>query len=354
MAITGGYDSRTNFLYLKKVNKLCDIATLGAKETIGFKVSDLYCGKKFSEKYQLNWLMFDTNWNFEHLEFHFNNFLKLGEGRLDLLERHPNGNDWMKTVFNNQYDIVINGMEGFSSQYPFSSQKMNLHLRKLFMVEDFSNFPADLKITQQKLHNDLEKSKTDKTWHQYYHRLNQLFFNPYGDAALNEILNCYVDTINPLLSRNVIEFIREIPDKQRIQKRIAKEIVHNIDDSQIPFADQVSVYQTADLVKLQSFSTFFDKYIKTHNNGLFPDNAIEILIDSTKTTISDKLLLNDHNMQFKIKKFISRKFPTLVHQWITYKKKKKPIMIDYYMLKYRMFIVLKMIEVFEDDIKFSN
>jgi hypothetical protein len=350
LSMTGGFDSRTNFLYLKKKNIMPDITTIGVRETVFYKYSDLYCAKQFAEKYGLKWLPYYTEWDFDKLDHFFDQFIGLGEGRLDLLERCFSGNEWMVDVFDQGYDIIVNGMEGFSGGRPFSSERINLQSRKLFMLKDYRNFSDMNMVEKQKLHEDLEKKSEDKTWPQYYHRLKQLFFNPYADSALNEILNCYVDTINPLLTKSMVRFIRKLPDSQRIEKAIAKKLVLRMDDSKIPFSNQLSVYPTKDLVSLNSFSDYFEKFIK-YNNCFFPDSFINKIQNSVNNPEKKTLQIKCKNSLTIKKDFLKKLFPSLSHKFIECKQTMKPLDIDSYMLKYRVFIVLKILSIIKDDIR---
>lgn len=351
-AITGGFDSRTVFLYLIKNNPHLHLMTFGQKESINIKYSDLFVSKMFSEKYNLKWSLFDTNLKIENLDNFFDNVLKLGEGRIDLLDRLIDNFRWMKDLFDNKYDIVFNGMDGISQHHPWTNQRLIFEDRKLTLLKDYSNIDKSLlNIANQEIDESLFK-KTNESWAENYNRIFQSYWIPYADSALNEIQNIYFESMNPLISKSVVKFIRKIPDSQRIFKKIGKQLVYKIDNSNIPFANQVSVFQTSDLVKQRCFSNYFDECITSISSNLFPKESINNIIKNTSKTNLDTAFLNRLSKSSEVKNIVSNKFPTLVHKYIENKHKRMLKTIDPFMLKYRMFIVLKMIEVFKNDIKF--
>jgi len=350
LSITGGYDSRSVLIYLYKNHKKFDLMTIGTKNSIDTKFSDLYISREIANYFELKWFLFDTNLKIINISAFFDTMLKLGEGRLDLIDRMTDDFTWFREMSNRKYDVLFNGMEGFSCQYPFNNSNLNLRLRKLYLLKDFKNVNLDFNIAQA-YHEDLLK-KENETYNQNYYKINQLFFNPYGDAALNEIQNCYLDVLNPLLSKSIITFIRLLPDKQRIQKHIAKEIVKINDVSNIPFSDKVSVLSTNLIIKTKLFSSYFDKYLFDHNS-IFGSHDINQIISATKKgTIGNEMITynnGDVNKYTAIKKSMEKNFPYFVHKFIEFKKRYKPNKLDPHLLKYRMFIVTKMVKQFEDD-----
>lgn len=339
LSITGGYDSRTVLLYLKKYYENIDLMTFGDEDSVNVKYSDLYVSKTISKKFNLNWTLYDTKLSIYNLDEFFTKFFKLGEGRIDLLDRISDGFWWLSDINRREKDVLFNGMEGFSSQYPFNNKILNLHLRKLFLLEHYSNINLSDKYPQH-YHKDL--LETNKTQNQYYYKIFQLFFIPYGDAALNEIQNCYIDVINPLLSKTIIQFIRNLPDKQRIGKKIEKELVHKIDDSGVPFADSVSVLNTKNILRLKVIDYFINEYLLEHNN-IFPEQDIKSLVNQTGNDLKEEVRFEfEKKASKRIKQKVSNIFPLLTHKFVEQKKLHQKLNLDFHLLKYRMFIVLKM------------
>lgn len=353
LALTGGYDSRTNLLFLMKHFPGIELTTFGIKLTENIRNSDLYIAKTLANNYSLKWTMFDTQPKEYDVEDFFNSFVKVGEARIDMLEREIDNFAWKSDVFNKKFDLLINGMEGFSSQYPYSNQKLNLRLTKLNQLKDYENLsPYFLSLGEQSLHEDLFKCENE-SWPQYYHRIFQSFFIPYADAALNEILNAYVDSVNPLLSKSIINYGRQLPDKQRIKKLISKEIVHRKDDSRIPFSDRSSVQPHYSIIKLEKHSEYFNRYLLEYNNGFFPESTILDVINKTKNYLEPdelywKVTHRDSVRSLKIR--MRKSFPALVHVYTLQKKRRKKLLMDYHILKFRMFLILKMNNIIRNDL----
>lgn len=353
MSLTGGFDSRTNLLFLKEKYPEIRLMTFGIKTTIENRYSDLYVAKKLAARYNLRWTMYDTSLDYYDLEEFFNSFVSIGEARIDMIDREIDNFNWKADVFNSGYDILINGMDGLSSQHPYSNQRLNLQLRKLFHLHDYENIPKYFIILgEQIIHEDLFR-RENETWPQFYHRINQIFFNPYADSSLNEILNAYVDTINPLLSKSIINFEREVPDDQRIRKIIAKKLVYSKDDSGIPFNDKTSVYPHYSVIKLERYSEYFSKYLLDFNNDFFPQSTLFEVINKTKNyldlnELNWKVSHGDSMKSLKIR--IRKTFPSLAHFYTLEKKRRKKLFMDYHILKFRMFLILKMINIIRNDL----
>ncbi|MCK9230918.1 MAG: hypothetical protein RBS58_00075 [Syntrophales bacterium] len=350
LSITGGYDSRAVFLHLKKYYPNLDLITFGDKDSIKIKHSDLYCAKAIANKCGLKWTLFDTNINIDDYDGYFTQMLQLGEGRIDLLERITDNFFWIKSLFSNGYDVLFNGMEGFSCQYPYDNVKLNLLLRKLYLLEDFHNVDINLNINQQ-YHEDLKKNDSE-SYNQHYYKINQLFFNPYGDSALNEIQNCYFDVINPLLAKSIIEFIRKLPDRQRVGKKIQRKWVREIDKSNVPFAGCVSVIDTRDILKIRNIAEYINNYL-IENNDIFPQKDIRSLNQQTKLDLVDNhqdlRKKNINNIKGNIKEFFFDEFPLLARKLREYKHLHQEFILDPHLLRYRMFIVVKMTNQLEND-----
>jgi hypothetical protein len=225
VAITGGYDTRTILLYLIKRIPVSTLLTFGVRNSLNIKYSDLFVSNRIAEKFNIKWLCFDSSLNINNIDSFFEQFIKLGEGRIDVLERVSDGFNWLRDIYNQSFDVIINGMVGQGSARPYSNARLNLMGQKLSRLEDYSNIPPELKqFGKQELHTNLTK-ESKESWSQYLIKLGQEFFLPYADAALNEISNCYIDSINPLTTQSIVLNIRNIPDNQKTGKKLAIDFI---------------------------------------------------------------------------------------------------------------------------------
>lgn len=346
LSITGGYDSRTVFHYLKIFYPKINLMTFGDKGSLNSKYSDLYVSHEIAKKHNLDWRLFDTHPKLDEINDFFQRFFKLGEGRIDLLERVSDNMQWLIELRGSNYDVLFNGMEGFSSQNPFKFKRLNFHLRKLFLLNHFSNVNLEIDFPQF-YHQDLYIN--DENSNHHYYSINQLFFNPYGDAALNEIQNCYFDVINPLLSKSIISFIRQLPNKQRVSKKIAKKLITQKDDSNIPYADKVSVLQTGTILRKKSIDEFINESL-INQSSVFSKADIETVLTLTNQTLTDNIVydLKDKSGN-SLKSKMFKLFPESTHMLLEIKKLIQKCHLDPFLLKYRMYIIEKMNQQFYED-----
>jgi hypothetical protein len=355
LAITGGYDSRTILLYLIKRNSISTLLTFGVRNSLNIKYSDLFVSKMIAEKFNIKWLCFDSSLKINSIDSFFEQFIKLGEGRIDVLERISDGFDWLRDIYNQSFDVIINGMRGQGSSRPFSNARLTLMSQKLSRLDDYSNIPPALKqFGKQELHSDLIKDSRD-SWTQYMYKLGQKFFIPYADAALNEISNCYIDSINPLTSKGIILNNRNIPDKQREGKKLTIDLYNHINQSNgldFPFANSVSVLQTKNIIRQENIAFYINELLNEQND-IFPKQIVMDLIQNTKKDLTKEVIYIFQNVKNKpgIKRTLLKTSPALAHKLLELKKLNEKPLLDLHLLKYRMFLVVKMKNQLQKDAK---
>jgi hypothetical protein len=346
LALTGGYDSRTILLYLLKRIPISTSLTFGVRNSLNIKYSDLYVANMLAEKFNIKWLCFDSSYNIDNIDSFFEQFIKLGEGRIDVLERFSDGFNWLRDLYNQSFDVIINGMRGQGSARPFSTARLNLMGQKLSRLEDYSNIPPELKqFGKQELHTNLTKESSE-SWIQYLIKLGQEFFLPYADAALNEISNCYIDSINPLTSKSIVLNNRTVPDKQKEGKKLAIDLYNHINQSnaiEFPFANSVSVLQTKDIIRQENIASYINELLMEQND-IFPRQVVLDLIQNTKHDLTKEVIYTFHNAKNKpgIKRTLLKTSPALAHKLLELKKLNEKPLLDLHLLKYRMFLVVKM------------
>lgn len=100
---------------------------------------------------------------------------------------------------------------------------------KALLLSDYSNLRNLHKSSfkKQTWPKSLQQKKKESIV-RYYIRLYQEFHIPFILAALNDLKCSYVEIINPLLSRKIIEQVRKMPDYLRINKSLFKKIAYSI------------------------------------------------------------------------------------------------------------------------------
>ena len=264
--LTGGYDSRLIlFSFLENGKKANKYITFGLKESESIKYSDADIAHKLARKYSLNWKYFHTNYKSERPEDFFDLFLSLGEGRLDNVERFSDGFNMWQNLFEQKYQVVIIGSEGFRSQNYYKNEKFILLQKRLILIKDIKNVP---KIFHKKFYqifpNSLKKRESESIG-QYYHRIAQEFFGPYADAALNYPKTAFLEVVCPLESKTILDLMRKIPDKYREDKKIIKQYVKG-KDKNIPFNTKLSVEKTGSFLKNEKVLNCIINFVEEEKN----------------------------------------------------------------------------------------
>ncbi len=238
LTLSGGYDSRGILGFLNRFdcsgNKLKSI-TWGLKDRIREKGNDAYVAKKLAQEEEISHTYYATDSTLGNFETVFERFLINGEGRIDHLGGYMDGFNIWSTLFDNKISGVIRGDEVFGS-YNFIS---DYHLKKfigLTLPSDYENLKElpYLNDFSEKLPENYEKHpyESEAVWRD---RLYQSYLVPIFLSALTDLKSSYVEQVNPLLSKRLIYFIREMPDHLRTEKKAFKKIVKSL-NFKVPFA----------------------------------------------------------------------------------------------------------------------
>jgi len=113
----------------------------------------------------------------------------------------------------------------------------------------------------QELPEVLEKRKSESfdTWRD---RLSHAYRLPSINAAASDIKYSYVEQINPLLSRAVLDVIRGLPDRLRNNKNVHKRIVSEL-GPKVRLGDGDATAPEADILRTQSFADFLKHEIRS-------------------------------------------------------------------------------------------
>src|SRR5690606_14946583 len=126
--------------------------------------------------------------------------------------------------------FILRGDEGFG-WIPVANPTQARLSCGLILLEDIGGFE---KLSfEQEIPSYLLK-KDNETNEQWRDRLYHAYRLPIILGALNETKSAYIEIINPLLSKSIIEFVRTLPDTLRTNKYLFKKNVKKALDD-IPF-----------------------------------------------------------------------------------------------------------------------
>lgn len=268
LPLSGGYDSRGILCFLSRnLTRRNNIKTItwGLTSALNDIESDAYIAKELSKHYKVSHKYYSTDQTDEPIEKIFNRFLSLGEGRVDHISGYMDGFKIWKTLYEDGVQGIIRGDEGFGwNDGAISSLYVRLSTSSS-LCKDISNlrnyrkygipkqqFPAVL----QRRRNETLPTWRDRIYHEY--RL------PIIIASLTDLKLSYVEQISPLLSRNILDYVRQLPDHLRTNKLLFKEIVNDF-ELDINYATKEAIASPINILKTQEATNLLERVLSSDN-----------------------------------------------------------------------------------------
>ena len=139
-----------------------------------------------------------------------NRFIRLGEGRIDHLSGYMDGFRMWKTLFEDKIHGILRGDEGFGWNQVSSALTVRLTIG-CGLCSDFSNLKDYTKygFASQELPQHLNQNKWE-TLNAWRDRLYHEYRLPTILSALSDLKFAYVEQINPLLSKIILQQVRQL------------------------------------------------------------------------------------------------------------------------------------------------
>ncbi|MHC1785283.1 MAG: hypothetical protein AB9891_21475 [Anaerolineaceae bacterium] len=228
LTLSGGLDSRAILAFLKQKNIQC--ITWGPKASLTLPHSDPFVAQKVAAVMKAKYKFFETDIQVkENGKTILQRFIEIAEGRVDQIGAYRDGCLIWKTLFENGFVGIIRGDEFLGLKHPVTTEKkvftdMNYHL-----LDDYSNLPSclELGLKNQILPPEYAQ-RPNETITAWAYRIRFNIKKVDEMAALNEIKTSFLEVMNPLLSRRVIDIIKSIPYQKNPNKSIFREIVEKI------------------------------------------------------------------------------------------------------------------------------
>ena len=231
LPLSGGYDSRGILCFLHEIDKNIQrlrTITWGLKSSLEVKGSDAYVAKELANKLNVSHKYYHTDLSEEPVDNIINRFILLGEGRIDHLSGYMDGFKIWKTLFEDEIQGIIRGDEGFGWDQVSSTLTVRLSVG-CSLCSDYSNLKDYTKygFPSQELpqHLNQRKGETLNLWRD---RLYHEYRLPTILSALSDLKFPYVEQINPLLSKVILQQVRQLPDHLRTDKALFRKIVNSI------------------------------------------------------------------------------------------------------------------------------
>lgn len=344
LPLSGGYDSRgmLSLFHLIGSNlKNLKAITWGLAKSIKEPGNDALIAKKLAEHYRIQHTYYPTDLSEETVESIFHRFLICGEGRIDHIGGYMDGFAIWKTLFDNQIEGIIRGDVPFSAKASDSVSD----IRKVHgfpLCNDFANLNEDqgFEFARQTLPSSFEQlpnESLDVTRDRLYHQ----FRLPIVLAALNDLKLSYVEVINPLMSKPIVEESRRLPDHLRTDKELFKRIVRSISPP-IGYATSSALADSTFLLK--------SKRVVDHiRSELNTESCRAILPKAFTSYLTDNLVVENSSVNRKkaIKSFLKRYLPYSLIRQGTKLTASKNVAVN--TLAFRVYIISRMNRLLAED-----
>jgi hypothetical protein len=246
LPLSGGVDSRGLLLLLRDRPGLRTI-TWGTANSRDEEGNDAQIAGTLAAELAVPNRYFSTDLSSEPRDRLVHRFLAAGEGRVAKISGYLDGFKIWKTLFEEGLDGIIRGDEAFGSMHVRNAYGAR-YTASLTLLTDYfrPNEIAALELPEQKMPTALQPRASESlaTWRD---RLYQEFRVPNLLAALTDLKTAYVEVANPLLTRVVLECVRQLPDPMRTGKITWREFVRARSPA-IPYARAPAVLALNDFV----------------------------------------------------------------------------------------------------------
>lgn len=298
LPLSGGYDSRGILCFLRDTkSNLENLKTItwGLEQSQGVKGNDAYIAKELSKEFNVAHNYYLTDVSKEPIDQIINRFIMLGEGRTDNLKGYMDGFKVWKYIYEDGVEGIIRGDEGFGCKHYTSATIIRIN-QGCGLCSDYSNLrdyqayglPAQVfpEYLKQRKNESLVEWK-DRLFHE--HDLPTEF------SALSDLKLSFVEVINPLLSKTILEQVRQLPDHLRLGKTLFKKIVVSLSPD-IDFAVSEATATSGNILRQNYFATLLkNELTKVDTRKVFPDEFLKFIsgrIKSEDANIKNKNITN--------------------------------------------------------------
>ncbi|MCC6209180.1 MAG: hypothetical protein IT488_13670, partial [Gammaproteobacteria bacterium] len=254
LMLSGGLDSRCILLMLQNKAGLRSV-TWGLASALKHPESDAVVAKKLADYFGTSHEYFATDLSAEKIETVFDRLLVAGEARTDTISAYMDGCRIWERLFSAGISGVIRGDVVFSPYRVYSDDDVRRIDGAMFM-SDYGNLAQYAQVFglnqywPERLHRRV--GETLSSWRD---RLTYEYRAPVIWAALNEIKSAYVEVMNPLLSRRILQVIASLPDHLRDGRSMYQKLVYDLSPP-IEFAEEVAIQNTAAILASPSVSRY--------------------------------------------------------------------------------------------------
>lgn len=339
LPLSGGYDSRGILLFLKNKIGLKTI-TWGKKESREIEENDAFIAKQLADKYNVENIFFDSFNAVIPINIVLNRYLICSEGRIDNIGGYLDGMEMWKSFFEKGYETIIRGEE-FLGLYKVKNIFEARINEGLSFLSDYYNI--DKKIITSLPEQRLSYKKTKNT----YLFKGILAINnehPIIFGALNDIKLAYAEVFCPLLSSGIINTIKEMYDVEIVgDKKLFKQIVDDLCPD-IPIAKEGA---NKPLERILITQNIREEFFKTFEFAIINKTINEDLVLYARNKINPKR--TTAKRKISPKDLLKKILPGFIIEIIKSSVNKREM--DWNIFAFRLYIIIKMKLLFEEDCK---
>jgi len=268
----------------------------------------------------------------------------LGEGRTGRLSGYIDGFNLWKTLFEDGVQGVIRGDECFGRIEVSSLLTIKRYL-SLALCSDISNL-KDYKnygfSTQEFPQNFLQKK--GETLAQWRDRLYHEFRLPTILSPLSDLKLSYVEVITPLLSRTILQQVRQLPDHLRNDRFLFKKIVASM-SPKVDFATNSAGASLENILMQKKIVNVLKEELSSKNaKSIFPTNFLDYILKGIKSTQQTKMTKSgSFSLKASVKKFVPIYIKNVIRD------NRLLPSVDHNILAFRVFLISKMNAILNDD-----
>lgn len=218
LPLSGGLDSRALLLEYQDADGI-DTVTWGTASALDDPDSDAVVAKELAAACDVPHSYHTLPTAPEDVETVFERFLTAGEGRIDHVGGYLDGFETFASLHRNGTRGIVRGDVAQSETVVKSDEhgRVNVGAR---LLSDYADLPSlDVPAGDRQRWPDRFQRRDGETLATYRDRVYRRYRIPYVLAPLSDLKLPYVEIVNPLLTRDVVETVRRLPDEARTGKR---------------------------------------------------------------------------------------------------------------------------------------
>lgn len=281
LPLSGGYDSRGILCLLLNTgtnNQTLRTITWGLKSSKNVEGNDAFVAGNLANKLKVSNIYYTNDISEEPIEIIIDRFILVGEGLIDNLSDYLDGFRMWKAVFENGIEGIVRGDEAFGWVPVSSSLGVRLN-DTCCLCSDFSNLKDYRKygFSVQELPRNLcrKERETLSTWRD---RVFQVYSQSVIQSALSDLKLSYVEQINPLLSKKILQQVRQLPDHLRNDRSLFKKIVKSL-SPEIDFSSSASSTPPEKILKQKDLVRLLRNELNSENaRTIFPGDFLDFVL----------------------------------------------------------------------------